>query len=90
MAHFEELATPPEHPDNVTSAAETTTSAILEDTMKLLAEAESRLESVESRAATGDNKLGEMIINTSSDNLDINLHVDDTCSDKSEFVSVVS
>lgn len=89
MAHFEELATPPEHPDNVTSAAETT-SAILEDTMKLLAEAESRLESVESRRATGDNKLGEMIINTSCDNLDINLHVDDTCSDKSEFVSVVS
>lgn len=84
MAHFEELGAPPEHPNNVTSAAESNT--VLEDTMKLLAEAESRLESVESRTALVDNnnKLGEMIINTSSDNLDINLHADDTSSDKSE------
>lgn len=98
MAHFEELATspppssssPPEqHHDaadlNVTSAEET--NAFLEDTMKLLAEAESRLESSESRTSFGDNKLGEMIINTSSDNLDINLDADDTSTDKSECPS---
>lgn len=96
MAHFEELATtspppssssPEQHPTdlNVTSAEET--NALLEDTMKLLAEAESRLESSESRSSFGDNKLGEMIINTSSDNLDINLSADDTSTDKSECPS---
>lgn len=91
MAHFEELAaspppspSTPEHTDlNVTSAS-AESNALHEDTMKLLAEAESRLESSESRPSFGDNKLGEMIINTSSDNLDINLNADDTSTDKSE------
>lgn len=91
MAHFEDHAaspppsSSPEHSDlNVTTAV---TNALLEDTMKFLAEAESRLEFAESRTSFGDNKLGEMIINTSSDNLDINLHADDTSTDKSECVS---
>lgn len=87
MAHFEDRASSPppsspEHPDLNVNLAET--NALLEDTMKLLAEAESRLDSTETRSSFGDNNLGEMIINTSSDNLDINLNTDDTCTDKSE------
>lgn len=87
MAHYEENIASPHSRSNDTISDDT--DPVLEDAMKLLEEAVSRLESSDTRKA-GDNKLGEMIIQTSTDNLTINLTVGDTLAkDKSKHVSAI-